>query len=111
MAQLPEVPVKKWYQSKIVGISGVMILVFGSNFFLHFLTQSVGVTADQIQGVESTVPQVNDVVDRVRGGESILSLAGTIVGILIAYFRIWGTKTLIALPTAATPGTATNPIN
>lgn len=96
MAQQPEVPVKKWYQSKIVGIAGVMILVFGSNFFLHFLTQSVGVTADQIQGVEGTVPQVNEVVDRIRGGESILSLAGSIVGILIAYFRIWGTNTFIA---------------
>lgn len=95
MAQLPEVPTKKWYQSKIVGIAGVLILVFGSNFFLHFLTQSVGVTPDQIQGVENTVPQVNDVIDRIRGGESILSLAGSIVGILIAYFRIWGTNTFI----------------
>lgn len=96
MAQQPETTeTKPWYKSKIVGIAGAALLVFGGTLLNIFLTTKAGVTPDQIQDTTETVPQVLDIVSRLKSGEGILAVAGSIFSLIILYFRIWGTTTII----------------
>lgn len=104
MAQQPEQPeTKPWYKSKIVAIAGTALLVFGGTLLSIFLTTKVGVTPDQLQDTQETVPDVTDVWTRLKSGEGILSVAGSIFSLIVIYFRIWGTTTLIPQSLKKTP--------
>lgn len=87
---------KPWWQSKIVALGAVMVLIFGGNYLTGFVTTQMGVTPEQIQAVEAVEPQVVDVIDRISAGENILSLVGAIMGILITVARVWFTPSVIA---------------
>lgn len=87
------VETKKWYQSKIVLFGIVLTLVYGSNFITGWLSGNV--SADQLDAIVDTKPQVLDIVNRLKNGESVLSLLGTIAGVLISVLRVWFTSNLI----------------
>lgn len=93
MAQIVET--KKWYQSKLVALGGVLILVFGSNALFGWLTGPVEVTAEQIQAVEQVQPVVTDAFQRLLRGESILNLIGQLAGAVIIVVRVFFTSSLI----------------
>jgi hypothetical protein len=81
---------KKWYQSKIAGFGILLALVALSN--LGWGWAGVNIPADQIDAMRELYPQGVDIVERLKGGESIFSVVGAIFGIIIAVWRIWFTK-------------------
>ena len=81
---------KPFWKSKIVLLSGGLILVFGGNLLLGGLFRS-GVTPEQIQALEQAYPGAVQVVDGLKNGESITSLLGLIVSTLILIARGWFT--------------------
>lgn len=87
------VETKKWYQSKIVLFGIALALVYGSNFLTGWLGGNV--SADQLDAIVDTKPQVLDIVNRLKNGESVLSLLGAIAGVLISVLRVWFTSNLI----------------
>lgn len=92
---MSEITTKKWYQSKLVAIGGVLVLVFGSNALLHWLTGPVNVSVEQIEAIEQVHPAVLDIIDRLKAGESILNVIGVSAGVLIAIVRTFFTGSLI----------------
>jgi len=85
---------KSWYQSKIVLLAFVMILVFGSNIAFGWLTGQ-GVTLDQIQAVEAVYPSLADAVKQLQDGTSVFNVLGVFMGALIAIARVWFTTSII----------------
>lgn len=99
--QKVEAEVKPWYKSKIVAVSGIAVLVFGSNFLFGWLTGAVGVSPETIDAVQQTAPQVNEVIERLKNGESIISLAGAIINLAVMYWRIFATTGIVAQSVSA----------
>ena len=66
-----------------------MILVFGGNYLFGFV--SANVTPEQLESIDDAQPIVTDIVQRLKDGESILSVVGMIIGVLISIFRAWFT--------------------
>lgn len=80
---------KPFYQSKIFLLGATLVLVFGGNFLFGFL--SANITPDQLESVQDAEPAVLDIIQRLKDGESILSVIGMIIGVLISIFRAWFT--------------------
>jgi len=80
---------KPFYQSKIFLLGITMILVFGGNYLFGFV--SANVTPEQLESIDDAQPIVTDIVQRLKDGESILSVVGMIIGVLISIFRAWFT--------------------
>lgn len=85
---------KKWYQSKIVLFGGALVLVFGSNLLLGFLTGQ-GVSAEQVQAIEQAQPAVAEAVKKLQSGANILDVIGLVAGAVITVARVWFTTRLI----------------
>ncbi len=100
MAQQPEVPAKKWYQSKIVLFALALVAVAGGNLLTGFLSGNV--TPDQLDAIRAAYPQAAEIIERLKNGESILSVVGILIGLLISIFRVWFTPSLI-VQSAKTP--------
>lgn len=92
--QLPEVPVKKWWQSKIVLFALALVAVAGGNLLTGFLSGNV--TPEQLDSIRSAYPQAAEIIQRLKNGESIFSVIGAIIGLLITIFRVWFTPSLVA---------------
>ncbi len=90
-------PKKPWYKSKIILLALSSLMLFGSNWLTGWLT-SQGVSQEQLDALSQAQPQVTDVVQRVQGGESILSVLGAIISIAILIFRTWFTDKAIGKP-------------
>lgn len=68
------IPTKKWYQSKLVLLGILLVLVYGSNVLLGWLSGNV--SAEQIQAIENTRPEVLDIIQRLKiGSPTTLSLS------------------------------------
>lgn len=93
MAQTQVVEVKKWYQSKIALFSLALLGVSGGNLLTGFL--STQVTPEQLDAIRTAYPQAVEIIHRLQSGESILSVAGAIIGVLIFVFRVWFTDSLV----------------
>lgn len=91
MAQLET---KKWYQSKIVLFGLTLVLVYGSNLLLGFISGN-GVTLEQIQAVEQTQPDFAEAVKKLQNGGNILDVIGLLGGALIVLARVWFTQKLL----------------
>lgn len=82
---------KPFWKSKIILLALTLIGVFGGNYLFHFL--STNVTQEQIDAIAQSQPMVAEIIERLKNGESILSLLGSIVGVLILVARAWFTTT------------------
>lgn len=87
------IPTKKWYQSKIVLFGLVLVVVYGSNWLFGWLSGNV--TPEQIKAIQDTQPDMLNIVDRLKNGESVLNVIGSIAGIIIVIVRVWFTSNLI----------------
>ena len=86
-------PTKKWYQSKLVLFGLVLVFVYGSNLLLSWL--GVNVTPEQIRAIEDTRPEIMDIVNRLKNGENVLSVIGSLAGVIIVIVRVWFTSALL----------------
>lgn len=84
---------KKWYQSKLVLFGLVLVLVYGSNWLLGWLSGNASL--EQIQAIEDTRPDVLEIVERLKNGENVLNVIGSAAGVLIVIVRVWFTDKLI----------------
>lgn len=82
---------KPFWKSKIILLALTLIGVFGGNYLFHFL--GANVTQEQIDAIAQSQPMVAEIIERLKNGESILSLLGSIVGVLILVARAWFTNT------------------
>lgn len=82
---------KPFWKSKIILLALTLIGVFGGNYLFHFL--GANVTQEQIDAIAQSQPMVAEIIERYKNGESILSLLGSIVGVLIMVARAWFTNT------------------
>ena len=80
---------KPFYQSKIFLLGITLILVFGGNYLFGFVSSNV--SPEQIESIQDAQPVVADIIERLKDGESILSVVGLIIGVLISIFRAWFT--------------------
>ena len=92
---------KKWYQSKIVLFALALVLVAGGNLLTGFL--SVNITPEQLDAIRAAYPQAAEIIERLKNGESVLSMIGVIIGVIISVVRVWFTTALI--PQSAKPAT------
>lgn len=86
-------PTKKWYQSKLVLFGLVLVFVYGSNLLLSWLGGNV--TPEQIRAIEDTRPEIMDIVNRLKNGENVLSVIGSLAGVIIVIVRVWFTSALL----------------
>ena len=84
---------KKWYQSKIVLFALSLVIVAGGNLAFGWISGEI--TPEQLQAIQTAYPAAVEVVERLKQGESILSLLGVIVGIVITVSRVWFTTSII----------------
>lgn len=84
---------KPWYKSKIVLFAIALALVAGSNLGLNWISGQI--TPEQLAAIDAAYPAGVEIIERLKSGESILSLLGTIVGLVIAISRIWFTTAII----------------
>lgn len=81
---------KPWYQSKLVLLGAVLVLVFGGNLATNFLVGN-GVTPDQVEAVRLAYPDVADGIEQIKDGENLLNAIGAIGGALVMVLRKWFT--------------------
>lgn len=84
---------KKWYYSKVALLALTLVLVAGSN--LGFKWISGAVSPEQLAVIQSAYPQAAEIIERLINGESIFSMLGTIIGVIIFVSRVWFTTSLI----------------
>jgi len=89
MAQEPTT--KKWYQSKIFLLAAVMGLVGGADLAFGWLSGS-GVTAEQINIIDATLPGTADAVKDAVAGKNYLGVITAIGGFVTAIWRAWFTS-------------------
>ncbi len=80
---------KPWYQSKIILLALTLVSVFGGNLLFKFVSGNI--TPDQLNAIQTSQPQVIEIIDRLKNGENIFSVIGSVVGVLILVFRAWFT--------------------
>lgn len=82
---------KPFWKSKIILLALTLIGVFGGNYLFRFL--GANVTQEQIDAIAQSQPMVAEIIERLKNGESVISLLGSIVGVLILVARAWFTNT------------------
>lgn len=88
-----QVNTKPWYKSKVVLFALALVLVAGSNLGFGWISGQI--TPEQLDAIRDAYPAGVEIVERLKNGESILSVLGTIVGLIIAVSRVWFTTSLI----------------
>lgn len=82
---------KKWYQSKIFLLAAVMALVGGTDLAFGWLS-GAGVTAEQIQVIDATVPGTADAVKDAVAGKNYFGIITVLGGFVTAIWRAWFTQ-------------------
>lgn len=80
---------KPWYSSKVILLALALVAVFGGNLLTGFISGQI--TPEQLDAIKLAYPQVAEIVERLKSGESILSVVGAIIGVLILVARAWFT--------------------
>lgn len=81
---------KPFWKSKIILLALTLVAVFGGNLLFNFVSGQV--TPDQLNSIQNSEPVVIEIIDRLKNGESIFSVVGSIIGVLILIFRAWFTN-------------------
>lgn len=81
---------KKWYQSKIFLLGIVMALVGGTDLAFGWLS-GAGVTPEQIQVVDATLPGTAAAVKTAIAGKNYFGIITAVGGFFTAIFRAWWT--------------------
>ena len=84
---------KPWYKSKVVLFSIALVLIAGTNLGFNWISGEI--TPEQLKAIEEAYPAGVEIVQRLKNGESILSVLGAIVGVIIAVSRVWFTNSFI----------------
>lgn len=82
---------KKWYQSKIFLLAVVMALVGATDLATGWLS-GAGVTPEQIQVIDATLPGTADAVKDAVAGKNYFGIITTIGGFVTAIWRAWFTS-------------------
>ncbi len=83
---------KKWYQSKIFLLAVVMALVGGTDLTFGWLS-GAGVTAEQINVIDATLPGTADAVKDAIAGKNYFGIITALGGFFTAIWRAWFTST------------------
>lgn len=83
---------KKWYQSKIFLLGVVLALVGGTDLAFGWLSGS-GVTAEQINVIDATLPGTAEAVKDAVAGKNYFGIITALGGFLTAIWRAWFTNT------------------
>lgn len=81
---------KKWYQSKLFLLCAVLALVGGTDLAFGWLS-GAGVTPEQIQVIDATLPGTADAVKEAIDGKNYLGIITAIGGFIGAIWRYWFT--------------------
>jgi len=85
-----EVQTKKWFQSKVVRMA--LALMIGAGAF--FLVSYNLIDPNDLANADNISPELQRGIDLIKGGQWLSGLT-SIASALIAYFRIFQTRTLI----------------
>lgn len=86
---------KPWYKSKIFLLGCVMALIGGTDLAWGWLS-GAGITQDQIQVVQNTLPGVAEQVKDAVAGKNYFGIITAVGGFVTAIWRRWFTNTEIA---------------
>lgn len=81
---------KKWYQSKLFLLGAVLALVGGTDLAFHWIS-GAGVTAEQINVIDATLPGTAEAVKQAIDGKNYLGIITALGGFLAAIWRTWFT--------------------
>lgn len=81
---------QKWYQSKIFLLAVVLALVGVTDLSFGWLSGS-GVTADQIQIIETTLPGTAAAIKAAFAAKNYFGIITTVAGFLTGIWRYWFT--------------------
>lgn len=82
---------KKWYQSKIFLLAVVMALVGGTDLAFGWLS-GAGVTPEQINIIDATLPGTADAVKDAVAGKNYFGIITALGGFVTAIWRAWFTS-------------------
>jgi hypothetical protein len=86
---------KPWYKSKIFLLGCVMALVGGTDLAFGWLSGN-GITADQINVIQTTLPELGGDVKAAIDGKNYFGIITAVGGFVTAIWRKWFTSTEIA---------------
>ena len=88
MATLPQpAAAKPFYQSKGFLFGLTVLLVFGGNWLIGFLTPQV--TPEQLAAIQNAEPIVQDAIQRLQNGENWMNIIGSLSGAIFMVIRAW----------------------
>ena len=82
---------KKWYQSKIFLLAVVMAIVGGTDLAFGWLS-GAGVTPEQINIIEATLPGTAEGVKDAVAGKNYFGIITALGGFVTAIWRAWFTS-------------------
>ena len=82
---------KKWYQSKIFLLAAVMALVGATDLAFGWLS-GTGITPEQIQVIDATLPGTADAVKDAVAGKNYFAIITAMGGFVTAIWRAWFTS-------------------
>lgn len=82
---------KPWYKSKIFLLSGALALVGGTDLAFGWLSGQ-GVTPEQINVIDATLPGTADAIKDAVAGKNYLGIITALGGFLGAIWRAWFTS-------------------
>ena len=85
---------KPWYKSKLFLLGLVMALVGGTDLATGWLSGN-GVTPEQIQVIDNTLPQLSSDIKAAIQGKNYFGVITTLSGFLGMIWRKWFTKSEI----------------
>lgn len=82
---------KPWYKSKII-LAGLLALALFGTQLLNKWATGQGVTAEQLAAIQMAYPDVADAIERVKSGENVLAVVGSLFGTFVVIFRAFFTS-------------------
>jgi hypothetical protein len=86
---------KKWYQSKIVLLSMLLVFVGGSDIFTGWISGQI--TTDQIDAVAQAYPALKDGLFKSVESKNVFQAIQVLSAFVFAIWRIWFTNTKIGV--------------
>lgn len=85
---------KPWYKSKIILAGLFAVALFGTQLLNNWITGQ-GVTPEQIAAIQEAQPEIANAIERVKAGESVLAVVGSLFGVAVMVLRAFFTNTAI----------------